>query len=214
MRPGTLRPTPPRGQPEATSAMPSSPCFLHFAYGSNMLSRRLRARTPSAVSLGAGRLRGHELRWHKRSADGSGKCDAWVQEGTQAWLHGALYQIAQADKPSLDAAEALGVGDGQKQAVVETAAGPRTALLYVALQIPDACAPRWRERSSSAGQAQFKRSSSAVQAQVRTCAPGPRRVRTGWLSCRPSSRGSGSAWPLRRGPHRSGHPAKSPRCGE
>ena len=49
--------------------------FITFAYGSNMPSARLRGRCPSARAIGIAELRGHELRWHKRSKDGSGKCD-------------------------------------------------------------------------------------------------------------------------------------------
>ena len=46
-----------------------------FAYGSNMLTARLRERVSSAAAVGIGRLPGHVLKWHKRSRDGSGKCD-------------------------------------------------------------------------------------------------------------------------------------------
>jgi hypothetical protein len=48
----------------------------YFAYGSNMSLRRLRTRVPSAVKLGNATLFGHQLKFHKRSQDGSAKCDA------------------------------------------------------------------------------------------------------------------------------------------
>jgi hypothetical protein len=50
----------------------------YFAYGSNMETARLRERMPSAKPLGVAKLSGHELRFHKRSKDGSGKCNAFA----------------------------------------------------------------------------------------------------------------------------------------
>ena len=47
---------------------------IYFAYGSNLCFPRLRARVPGVRALGPALLRGHELRWHKRGTDGSGKC--------------------------------------------------------------------------------------------------------------------------------------------
>ena len=45
-----------------------------FAYGSNMLTARMRERAPSSKVLSVGQLVGFELCWNKRSKDGSGKC--------------------------------------------------------------------------------------------------------------------------------------------
>lgn len=60
---------------------PGNGNILYFAYGSNMSSARLRARVPSCRPIGIAFLPGHELRFHKRSKDGSGKCDAFQVEG-------------------------------------------------------------------------------------------------------------------------------------
>ena len=49
-----------------------------LSYGSNMLLRRMLERAPSVKVIGIARLEGFALNWHKRSGDGSGKCD--VQE--------------------------------------------------------------------------------------------------------------------------------------
>ncbi len=48
----------------------------HFAYGSNMLTRRLTdsSRAPSAVACGVATALGFVVRFHKVGADGSGKC--------------------------------------------------------------------------------------------------------------------------------------------
>jgi hypothetical protein len=51
--------------------------FLYFGYGSNMLTKRLRAanRAPSAVAHSRGHVVGRKLTFHKVSDDGSGKGD-------------------------------------------------------------------------------------------------------------------------------------------
>lgn len=82
--------------------------FLYFAYGSNMLSGRLRKRCPSARPFGVAKLPDHELRWHKRSKDNSGKCDVVACQGKR--VVGVLYRIEGSDKAELDRAEGLGHG--------------------------------------------------------------------------------------------------------
>lgn len=87
--------------------------FLYFAYGSNMLTARLQApeRCPSASPLGVAELRGHELRWHKRSKkDGSGKCDIAASTAPDASMFGVLYEIANPEKSALDHEEGLNKG--------------------------------------------------------------------------------------------------------
>lgn len=91
--------------------------FRTFAYGSNMLSARLKARCPSARSLGVARLLGYQLRWHKRSGDGSGKCDAVCVHSDHA-VFGVVYEIDATHKTALDRAEGLGHGYDQKDTTV------------------------------------------------------------------------------------------------
>ena len=57
--------------------------MLYFAYGSNMLTARLRERMPSCKPLGIAKLPGHALRFHKRSKDQSGKCNAFATDDDQ-----------------------------------------------------------------------------------------------------------------------------------
>ena len=106
--------------------------FTTFAYGSNMLTARLRARVPSATAIGVGYIAGHALKWHKKSRDGSGKCDIerTGQNGDVVW--GVLFKIATAEKPALDEAE--GFGAGYEEQSVEIVVGDSTlpALAYVA----------------------------------------------------------------------------------
>lgn len=115
--------------------------FLYFAYGSNMLTARLRERTPSATVLGAAELPGHALRWHKAGADGSGKCDVVEVDAPDARVHGVLYRILLSEQPQLDAAEALGVGYTDKHAAVLSGGRTLQARLYVALVTAPALRP-------------------------------------------------------------------------
>jgi cation transport regulator ChaC len=107
--------------------------FLYFAYGSNMLSRRMLARTPSARRVGLAALPDFELRWHKVSKDGSGKCDIVATPGRS--VQGVLYEIAAAERPALDVAEGLGAGYREVQLEVRTVDGVRQALSYQATNI-------------------------------------------------------------------------------
>lgn len=90
--------------------------FLYFAYGSNMLSSRLRERCHSAMPVGVAELPDHELRWHKRSKDNSGKCDVVACPGKR--VIGVLYRIDDSDKKALDRAEGLGHGYDEIEALV------------------------------------------------------------------------------------------------
>jgi gamma-glutamylcyclotransferase len=83
--------------------------FLYFAYGSNMLSNRLKGRCESAQSLGAAKLEGYQLRWDKRSNDDSAKCS--IQQGSKTELvWGVLYTILETERPNLNKAEGLNNG--------------------------------------------------------------------------------------------------------
>ena len=99
--------------------------FMAFAYGSNMLTTRLRdpKRCPSATPIGVAELEGCELRWHKRSTDGSGKCDIVAGASAEARVFGVLYQIATSEKQALDKAE--GLGKGYKEIDVEVVCNGR-----------------------------------------------------------------------------------------
>lgn len=115
--------------------------FLYFAYGSNLLSHRLRQRTASAVAIGCGVLPGHVLRWHMASTDGSGKCDVLLQGDGVAAVHGVVYRIDHDEKPLLDKAESLGSGYREEQVVVNMGAQQVVASIYRALRIDDAAVP-------------------------------------------------------------------------
>lgn len=91
----------------------------YFAYGSNMSLPRLKERAPSAVRIGVFTLVEHSLRFHKVSKkDGSAKCDALFTGNPNDYIVGALFEISDEDKGSLDRAEGLGNGYQKKRVLV------------------------------------------------------------------------------------------------
>lgn len=102
----------------------------YFAYGSNLHPARLGERCPSCVAVGTAVLPGHRLRFHKRSVDGSGKCDAFHTGRDDDRVIGVVYRIARGEKHRLDAAE--GAGEGYFEVTLEVAMGAerRAAFLY------------------------------------------------------------------------------------
>lgn len=107
--------------------------FLYFAYGSNMSTPRLRARTPSARPLATATLHGHVLRFHKRGRDGSAKCDAFATGIDSDRVVGVLYAIDLAERHRLDEAE--GLNRGYRDAtvsVLDAQGGSNQALIYLA----------------------------------------------------------------------------------
>lgn len=114
--------------------------LVYFAYGSNLLTTRLKdaERAPSAVLMGRAQLHGHRLKFHKPSRDGSSKADA---ERTGHWadvVEGVLFRLSEADRPCLDFAEGAGNGYEAFEVVVTAAdasAGVK-ALTYIATVEP------------------------------------------------------------------------------
>ena len=106
--------------------------FLYFAYGSNMLTKRLQRRCHSARVSARGRVCGFRLTFSKISDDGSGKCTLESEDGTNNWVHGVLFQIASNEKPTLDKAEGLGRGYDEIIVTVVTSKSVDKAHVYVA----------------------------------------------------------------------------------
>lgn len=80
----------------------------YAAYGFNLHPIRLLDRVPSAKLLGKGILEGKALRFHKRSKDGSGKCNIVDDDKQQVYV--AVYELNESEKPALDNAEGVGYG--------------------------------------------------------------------------------------------------------
>ncbi|WP_062268468.1 gamma-glutamylcyclotransferase family protein [Endozoicomonas arenosclerae] len=113
----------------------------YFAYGSNMSLARLKNRVPSAQRQGAYFLEAHDLRFHKASKDGSGKCDAFFT-GDHSRVYGCLFDIDPEEKHLLDHYEGLGVGYTEKQVqLINSEQTTVSAFTYIALEIDPSLLP-------------------------------------------------------------------------
>lgn len=131
--------------------------FPYFAYGSNMCTPRLRARTPSARAVATGLVAGRRLTFDKVSGDGSGKCDACSGGTDGDRVHGVVFEIAFAEKPTLDRAEGLGAGYDDEIVEVAAPAGTLHAVSYVATRKNAALSPyHWYKRLVLAGASEHK----------------------------------------------------------
>ena len=90
--------------------------FLYFAYGSNMLTKKLVSRAPSAQTPKTGYVEGRKLTFDKVSKDGSGKCDMEKTANLSDKVYGVIFKVAETDSGSLDTAE--GCGNGYKRAEI------------------------------------------------------------------------------------------------
>jgi cation transport regulator ChaC len=107
--------------------------ILYFAYGSNMSTARLRHRVPSCRVVCIVRLPKYRLRFHERSKDGSGKCNAIYTEAPTDGVFGVVYEISLNEKAALDRAEGLGRGyNEQRLSVLSSDQRDLQALTYIA----------------------------------------------------------------------------------
>ena len=114
----------------------------YFAYGSNMSLLRLRERVPSAKNIGVFSLKKHQLRFHKASNDGSGKCDAFQTNNQNDMVIGALFEINEDERVALDKAEGLGKGYEAKNVNVQNDAGETfEGLTYYATNMDSSLKP-------------------------------------------------------------------------
>ncbi len=106
-----------------------------------MSSNRLKARVPSAITIGKGVLQEHRLVFHKISRkDGSGKCDVIKSESDD--VIGVLFEIDRAEKSTLDKAEGLNYGYDEKAVIVKLESGATvSAVTYFATNIDASLKP-------------------------------------------------------------------------
>jgi gamma-glutamylcyclotransferase len=104
----------------------------YFAYGSNLLKKRLVKRAPSALVRAAGYIEGYKIRCNKRSVDGSGKGNLLKTEDEKDRVYGVVYDFLGADKLNLDKHEGLGNGYNAEEIRVITDNGEIRAYTYVA----------------------------------------------------------------------------------
>jgi len=119
--------------------------LLYFSYGSNMSTPRIKHRVASAVVVSTAYLTEHSLRFHKKSIDGSAKCDIVNTQEPDDIVHGVVYELAASDKPILDEHEGLGNGYEEKQVSLMLPHGETiTATTYYATYIDASLLPyRW-----------------------------------------------------------------------
>jgi len=107
----------------------------YFSYGSNMSSPRLIDRVPSARFMSIGKIAGHQLRFHKKSKDGSAKCDAEHTQNPGHFIWGVVFCISASEKEALDRIEGLGHGYDEKTVTVILENGDHLeAKTYYAIQ--------------------------------------------------------------------------------
>lgn len=158
----------------------------YFAYGSNMLVGRIRApdRAPSARPMSLAALPEHQLRFHKRGSDGSGKCTTVDTGRDRDVVYGVLYEIEPVDRARLHEAEGLGAGYRVRHVGVRTPRGPRTAYTYRAQPgwIDQTLRPfAWYQDLVLAGAREHGLPGSYLEALAQVAAradPDPRRARS------------------------------------
>jgi len=130
-----LKPSDPPIEPlRKTETGPPEP-VVYFAYGSNMSTARLRKRMPSCKPLGIATLPGYALRFHKRSTDKSGKCNALASRNDNSVI-GVLFSFDPAERAKLDEAEGVGSGYEHSMVTVINEKGRRRKVLTY-LATPD-----------------------------------------------------------------------------
>jgi gamma-glutamylcyclotransferase len=104
----------------------------YFAYGSNMCTKRLRSRVPSAMFVSTAALEGYQFRFHKGSRDGSGKGNVLRTDDPGDVVLGVIFTIDAAQKRDLDRAEGLDNGYHIEHLTVRTATGDVPVFTYIA----------------------------------------------------------------------------------
>ncbi len=104
--------------------------MYYFGYGSNMLTDRLQGRVRSATPVTTARLDAYSLCFHKRSRDGSGKCNI-VPDDDQT-VHGVVFDVASSGLHALDEAEQRGRGYSRQTLTVRDESCTFEVFAYVA----------------------------------------------------------------------------------
>lgn len=116
--------------------------LLYFSYGSNMSTPRLVDRVPSAKGVSIARLEKHRLKFHKKSNQGSGKCDIEHTNNPNDIVYGMVFQILASEKAALDKKEGLGSGYNEKSVSVLAQNGESlNAVTYYATDIDPSLKP-------------------------------------------------------------------------
>jgi len=119
-------------------------------------------------------LEKYELRFQKKSADGSAKCDAFETGSASDAFIGVLYTIPQDQERALDDCEGLGKGYDKKKVTLTTEDGSAfQAMTYIATSIDPTLKPytwykefvEWGAREHKLPAAYIQRFISSVEAK-------------------------------------------------
>src|SRR4051794_19851373 len=104
----------------------------YFAYGSNMLTKRLQRRCSSAAFQAVASTQNYEFTFSKRSIDHSGKGNLMLRNGGR--VYGALFDLDESQLPALDEFEGVRNGYNREgRFPIETLSGERAeAVTYLA----------------------------------------------------------------------------------
>jgi len=94
--------------------------IMIFSYGSNMYSKRLIKRVPSAKIFGIGKSQGFKIEFSKRSKDKSGKATLIRTTNKSDIVWGTISTILKKEKHLLDEAEGLGEGYNEEPIHIKT----------------------------------------------------------------------------------------------
>jgi len=108
--------------------------ITYFAYGSNMLTERIKVRAKDAKPLGMAHVAGRRLTFHKIGTrkDGSknGKCDICIDPAPKAIVYGVLFEIPE---PQFDDLNTYEKGYSSIELVVHSPhLGAVTAVVHLA----------------------------------------------------------------------------------
>ena len=107
-----------------------------------MSSRRLHNRISTVRVISFARLEKHKLKFHKKSKDGSGKCDAVYVNNKNNAIYGVAFEITTSQLRLLDKYEGLGDGYEQKEVPIITRDGETLdAITYYATDIDSSLKP-------------------------------------------------------------------------
>lgn len=92
--------------------------------------------------IGVGRLENYKLAFHKKSNDGSGKCDAYYVGSPEYFVHGVVFQLNSSQLKVLDKYEGLGEGYERKTVPISTPDMKTiSAVTYYATEIDSSIQP-------------------------------------------------------------------------
>ena len=108
--------------------------IYYFAYGSNLHPMRFMERASSAELIGVTKHHQHSLTFHKKSDDGSSKCNMLHTGDESDLIYGAIYKLKADHKAELDRFEGKGYGYLDNQIKLQHNGDEHTCFTYLAQQ--------------------------------------------------------------------------------